>query len=151
MAHAPASQVLSIRFVKSKNKRWDSSVLQYYVIERFVYRLSKSKHAELFVLKGALLLSALDMPLTRSTKDIDLLGSIDDGGDVISTIVREICLQEVEADGLLFDENSVVTTAITEAANAGGVRVRSARFSWKGKDRAPGGHRFWRCGFSSCL
>jgi hypothetical protein len=29
-------------------------LLQYYAMERFLYRLSKSRHAETFILKGAL-------------------------------------------------------------------------------------------------
>ena len=30
-------------------------LMQYFVMERFLFRLSKSKHAERFVLKGALM------------------------------------------------------------------------------------------------
>ncbi len=45
------------------NKAKESSrpfneVLQHFAIERFIYRLSKSLHADKFVLKGALMLSA---------------------------------------------------------------------------------------------
>ncbi len=44
------------------NKAKESSrpfneLLQYYAIERFIYRLSKSPYAERFILKGALLFS----------------------------------------------------------------------------------------------
>lgn len=49
-------------------------LLQYYAMERFLYRLSKSRHAEQFILKGALLLTAWRAPLSRATVDIDLLG-----------------------------------------------------------------------------
>jgi hypothetical protein len=35
-----------------------SELLQYFAMERFLYRLSKSEHAEKFVLKGALMLTA---------------------------------------------------------------------------------------------
>jgi hypothetical protein len=48
--------------------------LQYYAMERFLYRLSKSRYAETFILKGALLLTAWRAPLSRATMDIDLLG-----------------------------------------------------------------------------
>jgi Nucleotidyl transferase AbiEii toxin, Type IV TA system len=48
-------------------------LLQYYAMERFLYRLSRSRYAEKFILKGALLLTAWRAPLSRSTMDIDLL------------------------------------------------------------------------------
>jgi hypothetical protein len=41
-------------------------LLQYYAMERFLYRLSKSRHAEQFVLKGALLLTAWRATLSLS-------------------------------------------------------------------------------------
>ena len=34
-------------------------LLQYYAMERFLYRLSKSRQAETFILKGALLLTVV--------------------------------------------------------------------------------------------
>jgi hypothetical protein len=37
-------------------------LLQYYAMELFLYRLSKSRHAEQFILKGALLLTAWRAP-----------------------------------------------------------------------------------------
>ena len=37
-----------------------SELLQYFAMERFLYRLSKSLHARRFVLKGALLLRVLE-------------------------------------------------------------------------------------------
>lgn len=53
-----------------------NELLQYYAIERFMYRLSKSSVADRFVLKGALMLSVWGGPPSRPTKDIDLLGRI---------------------------------------------------------------------------
>lgn len=47
-------------------------VLQYFAMERFLYRLAKSAFADRFVLKGALLLKAWKAPVTRPTMDIDL-------------------------------------------------------------------------------
>ena len=48
-------------------------LLQYFAMERFLYRLSKSRYADHFVLKGALMLNVWQAPLTRPTMDIDLL------------------------------------------------------------------------------
>ena len=56
------------------NKAKESSrpfneLLQYFAIERFIYRLSKSPHADQFILKGALMFSAWCGPASRPTMD----------------------------------------------------------------------------------
>ena len=48
-------------------------LLQYFAMERFLYRLSKSPHSEKFVVKGALILATWEVSVTRPTRDIDLL------------------------------------------------------------------------------
>ncbi len=49
-------------------------MLQYFAMERFLYRLAKPPFADQFVLKGALLLTAWRAPLSRPTMDLDLTG-----------------------------------------------------------------------------
>ena len=68
-----------------------SELLQYFAMERFLYRLSKSEHADKFVLKGALMLTAWNAPLLRPTMDIDLLGRTGNDIGAIAAIVRQIC------------------------------------------------------------
>ena len=41
-----------------------NELLQYFAMERFLYRLSKSPHSEKFVLKGALMFPTWDVSLT---------------------------------------------------------------------------------------
>ena len=53
-----------------------NALLQRFAMERILYRLSRSPHAENFVLKGALMFVAWDAPLDRPTLDIDLLGHV---------------------------------------------------------------------------
>lgn len=101
-----------------------NELLQYFAMERFLYRLSRSVHADKFVLKGALMLAAWQAPVTRPTMDIDLLGITDNGVDAIVTVVEDICRQEVGPDGLLFDASSVEAERIVEDADYAGVRVR---------------------------
>ena len=101
-----------------------SELLQYFAMERFLYRLSRSVHADKFVLKGALMFNAWQAPVTRPTMDIDLLGITDNSVDAIVAIAKEICLQEVEPDGLVFDPDSLGGERIVEDADYGGVRVR---------------------------
>lgn len=57
-----------------ENERPFNEVLQYYVMERFLFRLSESAHTERFILKGALMLRAWQSPELRPTMDIDMLG-----------------------------------------------------------------------------
>jgi hypothetical protein len=78
-----------------------SEVLQYYAIERFLYRLSVSPHADRFLLKGALLLTAWQAPISRPTMDIDLLGRTDNGIDAIVELMRDVAQFDVEDDGIV--------------------------------------------------
>ena len=57
-----------------ETNRTFNEVLQYYAIERFLYRLSRSPSADRFVLKGALMFTAWGVVGFRATRDIDLLG-----------------------------------------------------------------------------
>ncbi len=107
-----------------KENRLFDELLQYFARERFLYRLSKSEYKDIFILKGALLLTVWQIPVTRPTKDIDLLGITDNRVENIITIVKEICKTEVERDGIEFDESTVTGESITEDADYEGVRVR---------------------------
>ncbi len=98
-------------------------VLQYFAMERFLYRLSRSHSADKFVLKGALMFTAWGAPVTRPTRDIDLLGRTDNEVEAVANLMREVCGQAVEPDGLVFDVASVAGEAIKEDADYSGVRV----------------------------
>ena len=54
-----------------------SEILQYYGMERFLYRFSCSKYADKFVLKGALMFTVWQVPERRTTLDIDFLANYD--------------------------------------------------------------------------
>lgn len=99
-------------------------LLQYFAMERFLYRLSKSAHSERFVLKGALLLSAWRGPLARPTMDIDLAGKTSNELAHIETVIREVCGMAAPPDGLEFDPASIELARIKEDAEYEGVRVR---------------------------
>jgi hypothetical protein len=101
-----------------------NELLQYFAMERFLYRLSESPHADKFVLKGALMFKAWEAPLSRPTMDIDLLGQTDNSVDAILAVTKDMCLQDVEPDGLAFDATSLQGERITEDADYEGVRIR---------------------------
>ncbi len=98
-------------------------LLQYYAIERFMYRLSSTTFEKRFILKGALMFPIWLGPATRPTKDIDLLGTIENSIDSISNAMKAACRQAVVADGMAFDEHSIAAERITEQADYEGVRV----------------------------
>lgn len=89
-------------------------VLQQYAMERFLYRVSKSQHAQSVILKGALLLKTIGIPNARPTMDIDMLreGKADQASLV--ALVKDCATLEVEADGLTFPADTVVAEEITK-------------------------------------
>ena len=101
-----------------------NELLQYFAMERFLYRLSKSSYADNFVLKGALMLTVWKAPLSRPTMDIDFLGQLDNNIEAIIAVTKDICGQKVEPDGIIFDLTSIRGEPITEDADYEGVRVR---------------------------
>lgn len=86
-----------------------NELLQYYAMERFLYRLSKSVHVHNFILKGALMLRVWRSPEIRPTMDIDLLGITSNEEESIVSQILEIIAYEVEPDGLTFDSESIQT------------------------------------------
>ncbi len=107
-----------------ENNRPFNEILQYYGLERFLYRLSTSVYADKFILKGALLFTVWQQPETRSTVDIDLLGKVSNDPETITRVFQEICETNVLEDGLRFDSTSVISEQITVDADYQGVRVR---------------------------
>lgn len=108
---------------QEENRPFDE-VVQYYAMERFLYRLSKSRHADRFTLKGALMLVVWRAPVTRPTVDIDLLGNMENSVETVVGAIRDICSQNVEEDGLAFDPGAARGEKIAEDADYEGVRVR---------------------------
>jgi len=78
-----------LNYAKANNRPF-AEVLQYYTMERFLYRLSASPHASKFLLKGALLLTAWRAPMSRPTMDIDLLGRTSNEVDDIVNLLKDV-------------------------------------------------------------
>lgn len=99
-----------------------SLVLTRYAIERLLYRISISQHAEQFLLKGALLFDLwFDIP-HRPTRDADFLGFGSAELPHIGVVFREICAIETH-DGVVFQPDTVQAAEICKEANYAGVRV----------------------------
>lgn len=103
-------------------KRDFTLVLTRYALERLLYRLSISRHAEHFLLKGALLFDLwFDVPL-RPTRDIDLLGFGLAEVPYLIEAFTELCALDVD-DGIRFDAQSIQAEEIRKQANYAGIRV----------------------------
>ena len=97
-------------------------VLTRYAIERLLYRISISQHADQFLLKGALLFDLwFDIP-HRPTRDADFLGFGSAELPHIEAVFREICTIETH-DGVAFQPDTVQAADIRQEANYAGVRV----------------------------
>jgi predicted nucleotidyltransferase component of viral defense system len=125
---APKNISASIRqrlLNRAKNdKRPFNEILQYYAMERFLYRLSQSAHSDRFILKGALMLRVWRTPQYRPTMDIDILGRTSNEVGRIVSQIREVMAAKVEPDGLTFDPDSIQVERIIEDADYEGLRVR---------------------------
>jgi len=101
-----------------------NEVLQFYAMERFLYRLGNSPHRDRFLLKGALLLQAWRLAESRTTRDIDLLGKTGNSLDNVARMIAEVCaLDYAHEDGMVYDADTIQAVRIKEDAEYEGVRV----------------------------
>lgn len=110
-------------------------ILQYYCIERFLFRLSQTNYSNLFVLKGGLIFYALGYHFRRPTRDIDLRGFTNNSAQNLLNILGTAFEIPNENDGLSFDKNSIRFEEITTDADYRGVRVSFE--AYLGKARIP--------------
>lgn len=98
-------------------------VLTKFALERVLFRLSESKHRNVFVLKGALLFELWTQERYRATRDADLLARGDNTPKRLADVFQDVCNIAVVDDGLRFDAETVKAERITEDADYQGVRV----------------------------
>ncbi len=98
-------------------------VLSEFAVERLLYRIGVSPHADRFVLKGAMLLKLWSADRHRATWDLDLLGR---GANTVASVVavfRDLCAID-GGDAIVFDPETTVGEEIRAADEDAGVRVR---------------------------
>ncbi len=124
LTNLPASVHHRLLNLAKEAKRPFNELLQYYTMERFLFRLSNSPFADRFVLKGALMLRVWDLSRARPTVDIDMLGRTANTVENLVEIIRQCLSVEVAEDGIQFDPGSVLGEPITVEKKYQGVRVR---------------------------
>ena len=98
--------------------------LSRFAVERILSRLSRSPHADRFVLKGAMLFAVWSGETHSPTRDMDLLGFGSNDIPEIEGVFREVLGISVENDGLEFDVSSLTVGKIRAVDAYGGLEVR---------------------------
>jgi Nucleotidyl transferase AbiEii toxin, Type IV TA system len=124
LKNIPASVHRRLLNLARETNRPFNEVLQYFAIERFLFRFSRSSYANQFVLKGAQMLQAWNAPLARPTMDIDMLGRVLNSPENLESIIRDCAGVEVEPDGIEFVPASVTSEVIVKDREYQGVRLR---------------------------
>lgn len=122
-----------------KNKAEDSGhpfseLLQYYGMERFLYRLSRTIYVNDFILKGGLMFYGLEIPMRRTTRDIDFLGSDKIQKDILLVFHSALSVPCPE-DGVRFDPGTLHLSFSETNENQGGIRMTFV--GYLGKTRMP--------------
>lgn len=125
-----------LKNVAKSSGRLYHDALVMFGLERTIYRISVSKYASHFILKGGVLLYAvIGHDFTRNTTDIDLLAqSIDNDIDGMMHIFTDIFTIKTE-DPLVYDLTSLKTKTITEFQDYHGINV--SVFAYLDKTRIP--------------
>ncbi|MBP6491580.1 MAG: nucleotidyl transferase AbiEii/AbiGii toxin family protein [Clostridia bacterium] len=110
-----------IKKMSSEKKISAQLVMQNYMMERLLERVSLSKYKQNFILKGGFLIAAIVGLDTRTTMDIDTtIKGFELTHDSIREIFEDICKIAVE-DNVTFSVNR--TTDIRESDDYPGIRV----------------------------
>lgn len=110
-----------IRNLSAKKKTEPLVLMRNYMMERFIERLSKSKHNDQLILKGGMLITAMVGLDTRTTMDLDTtIKGIQLDPNAIETLINDIISLNVD-DGVSFSIKAI--SEIMEEADYPGLRV----------------------------
>lgn len=106
-----------------RSTRTTEELLQLYILEGFLARLSASSHVSSFVLKGGVLLAAFGA--RRPTRDVDLaaLHLNNDADSVQAHISSVLACAPLREDGIEFDLSSLQARSIRDEDEYAGVRI----------------------------
>lgn len=112
---------LDLQRMAKHTGRPTDELIQLYALEGFLDRLARSVYADQFVLKGGVLLAALDA--RRPTRDIDLAAQgLDNSAEHVLLLIREIAAIAID-DGLVFNAEHATAETIRDDDHYSGVRV----------------------------
>ncbi len=110
-------------YSKSKGKVHQNTIVKFFQ-ERFLFRLSKSKYRDNFLLKGGALAYTFSGEESRHTRDIDfLLTQLSAETEFLKSVFAEIA--EIDGDdGVIFKASSIKAETITKEGNYSGTRIK---------------------------
>jgi predicted nucleotidyltransferase component of viral defense system len=112
---------LDLQREAKRTGRPTDELIQLYALECFLDRLVRSKFAETFILKGGVLLAALEA--RRPTRDIDFAArAIENTTEKVLSAVQTIAAISLE-DGMEFDSIGATAETIREEDSYSGIRV----------------------------
>lgn len=119
---------------KKLNKPF-GELLQHYGMERILYRLSKTKYAGSFILKGGLIFTFWNIPLRRPTRDIDFLVNLDNSKGIIYEVLKAAILISMPEDGVIFDISTL--TLEMKQIDSANVGIRALFLGYLGRAEIP--------------
>lgn len=112
---------LDLQREAKRTGRPTDELIQLYALECFLDRLVHSEFANIFILKGGVLLAALDA--RRPTRDIDFAArALENSAERVLSAVRTIAAIPLD-DGMIYDSDGAVAEAIREEQSYSGIRV----------------------------
>lgn len=119
----PSVREKLLNIAKRNNLNYDSVLLQYFQ-ERFLYRVSISDYKDNFILKGGLSFLAYQIPQSRPTKDIDLLGRFisSDFETIKKAMYHIVSIQN--PDGIIFFPETITVEKIKKDQIYEGINVK---------------------------
>ena len=123
VVNIPASIQARLKNKAVESKRPFNELLQYYGMERFLYRLFKTPHVNDLILKGGLMFYGLGIPMRRTTRDIDFLGTFENTRDDILSVFRNAIAVPCPEDGVQFDVSTLRLSRSQADENLGGISV----------------------------
>lgn len=124
VTNIPASILARLKNQSEILGRPFAEILQYYAMERFLHRLSRTKYAAKFILKGGLLFYVWNVPLRRPTRDIDFRGYVTSDSERLLHIFSEVAGVSAPEDGLVFNLDSILIEETQIDADYQGIRVK---------------------------
>lgn len=127
-ATAAGRAYLDLQNQARRQGRQTQQLLTFYAMERWLARLSTSPHADQFVLKGGVLLAAVDV--RRPTVDVDtMVRDLAADRDTLVGVIRDVAARPStitvggDDDGVVFTTDSLAVSTIREGNVYEGVRL----------------------------
>jgi predicted nucleotidyltransferase component of viral defense system len=131
MADGPKNLAASVKqrllnMARDQNRAFDILLVRF-ALERLLFRLSLSAYRDNYILKGGMLVTQWLDHGNRETRDMDFLGFGEADAEAIKAIFAEI-MTIASDDGLAFDTEALVASAIREEMEYGGIRLRTTAY-----------------------